>query len=332
MMRGPRVLLPHVLRARRRRGGRPEPRSVPWPLTLTVLLVQLGCLLAVGLVGRTLHAAPIAVTLLAAAAATGVTVGVVRRYESRLIMENEKLEALVRRRSAALLKTRDAVIFGLARLAESRDDQTGHHLERIRQYVRVLACELSRKYPELTPEYIRLLELTSALHDVGKVGVPDAVLLKPGPLDADELEIMRKHPLIGGDCLLAVKQRLGDDDFLETACEIAFAHHEHWDGSGYPFGLAGEDIPLSARIVALADVYDALTTRRVYKEAMSHEQAREIIVAASGRQFDPDVVAAFLAREDDFRRIAQRFSEQPLPREVQSAGTTERNQGVEVAS
>ncbi len=288
---------------------------LPWKLGAFVLLIQAACLLTVGLVGRELHATPVVAALLAAAAATLVTVAVVRRYERLLVQKNEELEALVRQRSAALLKTRDAVIFGLAKLAESRDDETGQHLERIRQYVRVLACELSRKRPELTPEYIRLLELTSALHDVGKVGVPDAVLLKPGRLDADEIEQMRKHPLIGGDCLLAIKQRLGEDDFLETACEIAFAHHEHWDGSGYPFGLKGEDIPLAARIVALADVYDALTTRRVYKEAFTHEQARDIIVSASGKQFDPQVVEAFLAREDDFRRIRARFDDaRPDPR------------------
>ncbi len=284
-----------------------------WRLATVVLVIQLACVLTIGLLGHLFRAAPMVIALLASIVTCGMTVWVVQRYERLLVRKNEELEALARRRSAALLKTRDAVIFGLARLAESRDDETGHHLERIRQYVRVLACELSKRRPELTPEYIRLLELTSALHDVGKVGVPDAVLLKPGRLDPDEIELMRKHPLIGGECLLAIKQRLGDDDFLETACEIAFAHHEHWDGSGYPFGLKGEDIPLSARIVALADVYDALTTRRVYKEAFSHEQAREIIVAAAGKQFDPQVVEAFLAREDDFRRIRQRFSEPQRP-------------------
>ena len=202
------------------------------------------------------------------------------------------------------MKTRDAVIFGLAKLAESRDDDTGEHLERIQAYVAVLGRELCGIYPQIDDDTVAMLALTSSLHDIGKVGIPDAVLLKPGGLDDRERAIIEKHPLIGGDCLLAIKRRLGEDDFLEIACEIALAHHERWDGGGYPFGLTGDVIPLSARIVAVADVYDALTTKRVYKEAMSHDQAREIIDKGSGIHFDPDIVAAFLTRQEDFRRLA----------------------------
>ena len=237
-----------------------------------------------------------------------LTTLIVRSYENRLARANanlenfnEELERLAERRSRALLKMRDAVIFGLAKLAESRGDQTGRHLERIRGYVQVLAEELARKYPEIDDETVQMLGLTSSLHDIGKVGIPDAILLKRGPLTPGERAVMQKHPLIGGDCLLAIKGRLGEDDFLEIACEIALGHHERWDGRGHPFGLQGNGIALSARIVALADVYDALTTKRVYKEALPHEQARKMIIAEAGAHFDPEVVEAFLAREDDFR-------------------------------
>lgn len=231
---------------------------------------------------------------------------IVRRYEDRLAEANRRLESVADRRGQELLRTRDAVIFGLAKLAESRDDDTGEHLDRIRRYVELLARELSRTMPELDERQIATLGLTSSLHDIGKVGVPDAVLLKAGALNPDERAVIQKHPLIGGDCLMAIRERLPDDHFLDAACEIAFAHHERWDGRGYPFGLRGEEIPLSARIVALADVYDALTTRRVYKPAMPHERAREIILHASGTQFDPRIVQAFLACEDQFRAISQR--------------------------
>jgi response regulator RpfG family c-di-GMP phosphodiesterase len=233
-----------------------------------------------------------------------VTTAVIQRYENKPAQANERLEELVERRSLELMQTRDAVIFGLAKLADSRDDDTGEHLERIRAYVQILARELSRKYPGIDDQTIAMLGLTSSLHDLGKVGIPDAVLLKPGGLTAKEQCIVEKHPLIGGDYLLAIKKRIGDDDFLEIACEIAFGHHERWDGSGYPFGLHGDDIPLSARIVSLADVYDALTSKRVYKEAMSHEKARAVIAAGSATQFDPDIVEAFLAKEGEFAAIA----------------------------
>lgn len=201
------------------------------------------------------------------------------------------------------VETRSAVIFGLAKLAESRDDQTGEHLDRIRQYVLILAREMANTHPEITPEFIETLAETSSLHDIGKVGIPDSVLLNPGKLTDEQRKVIRKHPLIGGDTLLAIKQRWGDDPFLVTACEVAFSHHERWDGTGYPFGLAGEDIPLAGRIVALADVYDALTSRRVYKDAMTHEQASRIILAGEGTHFDPAVVRAFVNQEAAFKKI-----------------------------
>ncbi len=235
-----------------------------------------------------------------------VTVAIMLRYEDRLAASNADLEVQLRRREDALTRTRDAIIFGLAKLAESRDDDTGEHLERISEYVQILARELQSGHPELNDEAIRRLAVTSSLHDIGKVGVPDAVLLKPGPLTRAERAIIERHTEIGGACLLALKARLGgDDEFLRTACEIALAHHEKWDGSGYPFGLKGSEIPLSARIVALADVYDALTSQRVYKRAMSHELARRVILEGRGKHFDPQVVEAFLARESEFYGISR---------------------------
>ncbi|MFO0838803.1 MAG: HD domain-containing phosphohydrolase [Phycisphaerae bacterium] len=246
--------------------------------------------------------------LLLAVFSAVTTSALANAYERKLADARSNYDYLIERRGRALRRTHDAVIFGLAKLAESRDDDTGEHLDRIRVYTRLLAEELSRTNAALTREYINTLELASSLHDIGKVGVPDAVLLKEGPLTPREREIIEHHPLIGGDCLLAMRERMGDDHFLDTACEIAFAHHERWDGTGYPFGLCGEQIPLPARIVALADVYDALTTRRTYKPAFSHKQARQIILEGRARHFDPHVVDAFLAVEERFREVSARNS------------------------
>jgi len=222
---------------------------------------------------------------------------------------NARLEHRVEERTPEVTQTRDAVIFALARLAESRDDETGQHLERIGRYVELLALEIGRDLPKLTVARIARLKLASSLHDIGKVGVPDAALLKPGPLTEDERKTIEKHPLIGGDTLHAVRRHLhAHDDFLVPACEIAFGHHERWDGSGYPFGLAGETIPLSARIVAVADVYDALTTDRVYRRALTHEEARAIILEGNSSHFDPRIVEAFLGSEDAFRETLSQYA------------------------
>lgn len=234
---------------------------------------------------------------------------IVRRYENRLARINADLEAQVEKRSRELVKSRNAVIFGLAMLAEARDGETGQHLERIRVYVRMLGDELLSSHPEVNEEFVTTIEETSALHDIGKVGVPDSVLLNPDELTAEERKIMMKHPLIGFDTMLAVKRRWGDDQFLITACEICFAHHERFDGKGYPFGLEGDSIPLSARIVALADVYDALTTQRVYKDAMPHEHARQYIVREAGGHFDPVIVEAFISCEAAFRNVVESAEE-----------------------
>ncbi len=206
------------------------------------------------------------------------------------------------------LESRDVMLFALAKLTESRDNDTGMHLERMRDYCRVLAQELSgwAKYrDEIDGEYIQLLYLTSPLHDIGKVGIPDRVLLKPGPLTREEFEIMKQHTTIGGETLRSVTEAHPEARYLAMARDIAYTHHEHFDGLGYPFGLRGKDIPLCGRLTALADVYDALTSRRVYKAKMSHEEARRIILDGRGTHFDPDIVEAFLIREDEIIKIAR---------------------------
>jgi putative two-component system response regulator len=211
------------------------------------------------------------------------------------------------------LESRDLVIFAMAKLAEFRDKDTGTHLERMREYSRILADELSRwpKYSSMIDgDYVQLIYLTSPLHDIGKVGVPDAVLLKPGRLTPEEFELMKQHSALGGETLRAVAAGRPSAQFLAMAQDIAFTHHERFDGRGYPNGLAGEEIPLCGRIVAVADVYDALRSKRVYKGAFSHQTARDTIVQESGKQFDPEVVQAFLNREDEFITVADRFADE----------------------
>lgn len=210
------------------------------------------------------------------------------------------------------LETREALIFSLAKLAESRDPETGHHIERVQCYSRCLA-ERMAKHPEfsetITPQFIQLIYQTSPLHDIGKVGVPDRVLLKPGRLTCDEFDSIKEHPTIGAETLRVAIQQNPDAEFLRMAYDIALSHHEKFDGSGYPQGLVGDEIPLAARIVALADVYDALTTQRVYKDAYSHDKASEIIVDGRGSHFDPAVVDAFLAISERFDRIRNVFND-----------------------
>ncbi len=247
-----------------------------------------------------------------------VTLVIVRRYESRLTQINRGLEAQVAHRSAALLRSRDAVIFGLAKLAESRDGETGEHLERISRYTEILARQVAlTQTPGGDEPWVQTLASTAVLHDIGKVGVPDAVLRKPSALTNEEREIIQKHPFIGGDTLMEIKRRWGDDPFLTTASQVCFGHHERWDGTGYPFGLSGESIPMAARIVSLADVYDALTSERAYKDAMPHEQACRMITEASGSQFDPAVVQAFVEVQTQFKDIAQQIrvdaADRPTP-------------------
>lgn len=212
------------------------------------------------------------------------------------------------------LETRDVAIFAMAKLAESRDPETGAHLERVQSFCQTLARQLAglEKYrDQVTAEFTHLIYLTSPLHDIGKVGIPDTVLLKPGRLNDDEFEIMKAHALIGAETLDAALQKFPGVPFLQMARDIAATHHERYDGTGYPAGLKGDAIPLCGRIVALADVYDALSSKRVYKEAFTHQIARSIILEGRGTHFAPEIVDAFLARESEFLAIRQRFAEVP---------------------
>jgi len=210
------------------------------------------------------------------------------------------------------LETRDLAIFAMAKLAESRDPETGAHLERMRCYAKILARRLSgspRFRHEINAEFVRTIYLTSPLHDIGKVGIPDSVLLKPGRLSDREFEIMKQHTLIGAETLGAALREHPGAGFLRMGRDIALTHHERWDGSGYPQGLAGQAIPLCGRIVAVADVYDALSAKRVYKQAFAHEVASSIIVGEAGTHFDPVIVEAFLAGEDEFIKVRNQFED-----------------------
>jgi putative two-component system response regulator len=199
----------------------------------------------------------------------------------------------------------------MASLAESRDPDTGNHLRRTQHYVAALARELRfhpRHAKELSDENIALLYKAAPLHDIGKVGVPDSILLKPGKLTDDEFAIMKRHTVYGRDAIAGVERTLGgSNQFLRYAGEIAYSHHEYWDGSGYPQGLAGHAIALAARLMAVADVYDALISQRPYRPAFTHETAVELIRQGSGQHFDPDVVDAMLAVEEKFKTIAAQF-------------------------
>ncbi len=226
---------------------------------------------------------------------------VIRDITERKRLANQLIDSL-----KDIENARSGTILGLAKLAEYRDEETGAHLERIREYARIIARALAEK-PEhknyITEQYIEDIYCSSILHDIGKVGIPDAILLKPGKLDPEEFEVIKRHPVIGGDVLKAVNAEVGGRSFVTLGMQIAYFHHEKWNGTGYPNGLKGEDIPLSARIVALTDVYDALTSKRVYKEAYTHEKAKGIIIAENGKHFDPEVVGVFLAHEEEFNAI-----------------------------
>jgi len=224
---------------------------------------------------------------------------------------NASLEAQVEQRLGENQLIQDVSIHALARLAEIRDNETGNHLRRTQEYVRTLATRIkgqSRFAELLTTRTIDLLAKSALLHDIGKVGIPDQILRKPGPLTPDEWQVMKTHAKLGSDAIeLAERDARKPVPFLTLAKDIAHYHHEKWDGSGYPEGLAGEAIPLAARLMALADVFDALTSRRVYKEPVSLDAATGIIREGSGRHFDPNLVEAFLAGRDEIAEIAIRY-------------------------
>ncbi|NIA16973.1 MAG: response regulator [Planctomycetes bacterium] len=225
--------------------------------------------------------------------------------QSQLSEHNTQLESVVHQRTEEIVETRDLVVFSLAKLAESRDPETSLHLDNIRQYSQILAEHYFRGgiSDEVDEVFVRNLYRSSPLHDIGKVGIPDAILLKPDRLSTSEFEILKRHTIIGYEALNSVVRHGNSGGFLEMGAEVARSHHERFDGSGYPDGLAEYEIPLSARIVALADVFDALTSIRVYKTAIEPEVAKAMIENEQGRHFDPDVVDAFRSGWQEFLHV-----------------------------
>jgi putative two-component system response regulator len=227
--------------------------------------------------------------------------------------KNAYLEQEVARRTREVHAVQDATIIAMATLAETRDQETGNHIRRTQNYVRALARRL-RTHPRFAPglgeDVIEMLYKSAPLHDIGKVGIPDAILLKAGKLTPPEIQVMNTHAVLGRDAIAAAEKILdAPSSFLRLAREIAHHHHEKWDGSGFPDRLAGDAIPLSARLMAVADVYDALISRRVYKPAFPHAQAVQIIRDGRGRHFDPDVADAFVEIADEFRAIAEQYAD-----------------------
>lgn len=238
------------------------------------------------------------------------------RARNLLQDQNKNLEGLVKDRTRKLAKMQDAIIMAMASLAETRDNETGNHIRRTQNYVAALARQLKhlpRFSAELTDENIELLYKSAPLHDIGKVGIPDNILLKPGKLTSEEFEIMKLHTNYGRETILSVERYLGEsNEFLRFAREITYSHQEKWDGSGYPENLSGDAIPISARLMAVADVYDALISRRVYKPAFTHEEAIDIMRKGRSTHFDPDILDVFLKITDEFKEIALRFRENEI--------------------
>jgi putative two-component system response regulator len=260
---------------------------------------------------------PISPPIVLARVATHLTLKNARQF---LQDRNAYLEEEVQRRTREIVAIQDVTILAMASLAETRDNETGNHIRRTQHYVRALAKKL-QTHPRfaqfLNDETIEWLFKSAPLHDIGKVGIPDRILLKPARFTPEEFEVMKTHTTLGRDAILVAEKHLDlPHSFLRIAREIAYSHQEKWDGSGYPEGLSGDDIPISARLMAVADVYDALISQRVYKEGMPHEQAAVIIREGRGAHFDPDVVDAFLEIAEEFQVIADRFIDsQPVLQE-----------------
>lgn len=231
----------------------------------------------------------------------------------KLYSYEKSLERQIRLRTIEIKTLQSLIIQAMGTMAEYRDNETGGHISRTQHYVKELAICMkttySEKYPILTDEYIDLLFESAPLHDVGKVAIRDNILLKPAKLEDHEFEQMKKHTQYGYDVISDIEKKMGESSFLTIAKEVAGYHHEKWDGSGYHEGLKGEEIPLSARIMAVADVYDALISKRVYKDSMSHQQAMGIIEGGSGNHFDPTIVECFLKIEETIKEIAEKFKD-----------------------
>jgi putative two-component system response regulator len=232
-----------------------------------------------------------------------------RELRAKVERQNHDLESLVRQQVREIADGQMATIFALAKLADSRDNETGKHLERVQVLCRVLAIEMSASpnySGTITDGYVENIFCASPLHDIGKVAIPDAILLKAGKLTDEEFAVMKTHTTHGAKTLELVLEKHRANAFVRMGIEIARSHHEMWDGAGYPDGLAGSEIPVSARIMAVADCYDALRSRRRYKEPLSHEESRDIIVRNSGHQFEPEMVSAFCKVQESFRQVSDR--------------------------
>ena len=231
-----------------------------------------------------------------------------RKAQIQIEGQNKMLEQTVYNRTKELIITRDITIRALVRLLEVRNIESSNHAKRTQQMMKLLCEHLQDKLSfqeALEDDYVRELCKTAPLHDIGKVGIPDCILLKPGKLDKDEFEEMKKHTTFGVAALTHNSPDGIEPSFIQTAIEIVGAHHERYDGSGYPKGLAGKSIPLGGRLMAVIDVYDALTHKRVYKEAFSHEYALELLEEEKGRQFDPEIVTAFTEIEKEILEITR---------------------------
>ena len=242
----------------------------------------------------------------------------IKQHADLIQNTNKYLENEVAKRTREIELVQDVTIFVMTSLAETRDNETGNHIRRTQYFVKVLAEHLQshpRFSAELTARNIELIFKSAPLHDIGKVGIPDNILLKPGKLTAEEFEIMKMHAKLGREAIEHAEAQGGKSvPFLAYAKEIAFSHQEKWDGTGYPLGWAGDEIPIAARLMAVADVYDALISTRPYKSGLPHSKARDIILEGRGTHFDPDIVDAFLAVENEFVAIAERFRDElPAP-------------------
>ncbi|MDZ7819300.1 MAG: two-component system response regulator [Aliarcobacter sp.] len=227
--------------------------------------------------------------------------------------QNEFLENEIEKRTKEVVAIQNVTIFAMASLGETRDNETGNHIIRTRSYVKILAKKLQNhpKFKEfLSDEIIDTIYKSAPLHDIGKIGIPDYILLKKGKLTVEEFEIMKTHTTLGKEAIENAEKQLGYEvDFLKIAKEIAFSHQEKYDGSGYPLGLKTDSIPISARLMSVADVYDALISKRVYKDGMNHEEAVKIMIEGRGTHFDPDILDAFLQLQNEFIQIAKSFSD-----------------------
>jgi len=233
-------------------------------------------------------------------------------YRTQIEQHNSQLEQRVRSQVQEITEAQLGAIFAMSKLAESRDPETGEHLERMREYCKILSEDLSglaKYHSVINSEFIANIYSASPLHDIGKVGIDDSVLLKKGSLTDIEWVIMKTHPMIGSETLREVDRQHPGNTLIRMGIDIAEGHHEKWNGGGYPFGKKGTDIPLVARILALGDVYDALTSKRCYKEAFTHAKSREIIIGDTGTHFDPEVVDAFLSTESEFKKIREFYQD-----------------------